>query len=40
MTDDRKTNESAYAVTYTGYYDAEHRPVRGIVPMEETVTLT
>jgi len=29
----------AYPVTYTGYYDGERRPVRGVVPMEEMITL-
>jgi FdhD protein len=33
------TDQSVYPVTYTGYYDAEHRPVRGVVPVEELVTL-
>jgi len=29
----------SYPVTYTGYYDAECRAVRGVVPLEEVVTL-
>ena len=29
----------SYPVTYTGYYDAECRPVRGVVPVEEVITL-
>lgn len=29
----------SYSVTYTGFYDAESRPVRGAVPLEETITL-
>jgi FdhD protein len=33
------TDAGAYPVTYTGYYDAERRPVRGVVPMEDVVTL-
>jgi FdhD protein len=33
------TYMGAYPVTYTGYYDAECRPVRGAVPMEDVVTL-
>jgi len=33
------TDKGAYSITYTGYYDAESRPVRGVVPVEETVTL-
>ena len=31
-------HEGAYSVTYTGYYDSESRPMRGVVPMEEMVT--
>ena len=31
--------EGAYPVTYTGYFDGERRPVRGVVPVEEMVTL-
>ena len=31
--------DGAYPVTYTGYYDGECRPVHGVVPMEEMVTL-
>jgi len=33
------TDAGSYKVTYTGYYDAECRPVRGVVPVEETITL-
>jgi FdhD protein len=33
------TDAGVYPVTYTGYYDAECRPVRGVVPVEELVTL-
>ncbi len=33
------TDAGAYPVTYTGYYDAERRPVRGVVPVEDLVTL-
>jgi len=33
------TDAGAYPVTYTGYYDGECRPVRGVVPMEEVITL-
>ena len=33
------TDAGAYPVTYTGYYDAECRLVRGVVPMEDVVTL-
>jgi FdhD protein len=33
------TGAGTHAVTYTGYYDAEHRPVRGVVPVEDAVTL-
>jgi FdhD protein len=33
------TDAGSYQVTYTGFYDAECRPVRGVVPMEETITL-
>jgi FdhD protein len=33
------TNAGSYLVTYTGYYDAECRPVRGVVPVEEMITL-
>jgi FdhD protein len=33
------TDAGAYSVTYTGFYDAESRPVRGAVPMEEEITL-
>jgi FdhD protein len=33
------TDAGSYPVTYTGYYDAECRPVRGVVPVEETITL-
>lgn len=30
---------SSYPVTYTGYYDGESRPVRGVVPLEEIIPL-
>lgn len=33
-------DKGAHAVTYTGYYDNESRPVRGVVPVEQTVTLS
>ena len=33
------TDTGSYPVTYTGYYDAECRPVRGVVPVEEVITL-
>jgi len=33
------TDSGSYPVTYTGYYDAECRPVRGVVPAEELITL-
>ena len=33
------TDAGAYPVTYTGYYDGECRPVRGVVPMEDLITL-
>jgi FdhD protein len=33
------TDAGSHPVTYTGYYDAEWRPVRGVVPVEEAVTL-
>lgn len=33
------TEAEAQRVTYTGYYDAESRPVRGVVPTEAMVTL-
>jgi FdhD protein len=33
------TDAGSYPVTYAGYYDAECRTVRGVVPMEEVVTL-
>ena len=33
------TDAGSYPITYTGYYDAEHRSVRGVVPMEELITL-
>lgn len=32
------TDAGSYPVTYTGYYDAECRPVRGVVPVEEVIT--
>jgi len=35
----KKTDAGSYPVTYTGYYDAECRPVRGVVPVEEVITL-
>jgi len=31
--------DAAHPVTYTGYYDAEYRPVRGVVPVEEMIAL-
>ncbi len=34
-----ETDAGAHPITYTGYYDVECRPVRGIVPTEELVTL-
>jgi len=33
------TDTGAFSITYTGYYDAECRPVRGVVPAEELITL-
>jgi FdhD protein len=33
------TDAGAHSVTYTGFYDTESRPVRGVVPMEEEITL-
>ena len=33
------TEADVYSVTYTGYYDAECRPVRGVLPVEKRVTL-
>ena len=33
------TDAGSYPVTYTGYYDTECRPVRGVVPVEEVITL-
>lgn len=33
------TDTGSHPVTYTGYYDADSRPVRGVVPVEELVTL-
>ena len=33
------TDAGSYPITYTGYYDAECRPVRGVVPVEEAITL-
>jgi FdhD protein len=33
------TDTGAQPITYTGYYDAESRPVRGVVPAEAVITL-
>jgi len=33
------TDTGSYPITYSGYYDDESRPVRGVVPVEEMVTL-
>jgi FdhD protein len=33
------TDAGACPVTYVGYYDAECRPVRGVVPVEEMIAL-
>ena len=33
------TDSSSTPVTYSGYYDAESRSVRGVVPVEDAVTL-
>jgi len=33
------TDAGSYSVTYTGFYDTESRPVHGVVPMEEEITL-
>jgi FdhD protein len=33
------TETGAQSITYTGYYDAESRPVRGVVPAEAVITL-
>ena len=35
----KMTDAGSYPVMYTGYYDAECRPVRGVVPMEEVIAL-
>jgi FdhD protein len=33
------TDAGSFKITYTGYYDAECRPVHGVVPVEKTVVL-
>jgi FdhD protein len=33
------TDAGSYPITYTGYYDADCRPVRGVVPVEELITI-
>ncbi len=33
------TDTGSYPVTYTGYYDTECRPARGVVPVEEVIAL-
>jgi FdhD protein len=33
------TDAGSYPITYTGYYDTDCRPVRGVVPVEELITL-
>jgi FdhD protein len=33
------TDAGSHPVTYTGYYDAEWRPVHGVVPVEEVIAL-
>jgi FdhD protein len=33
------TETGAQSITYTGYYDDESRPVRGVVPAEAVITL-
>ena len=33
------TDAGSYPVTYTGYYDTEWKPVRGVVPVEEVIAL-
>jgi FdhD protein len=33
------TDEGSHSLTYTGYYDDECRPVHGVVPAEEIITL-
>lgn len=33
------TDTGSYPVTYTGYYDTDHRSVHGVVPMEGLVTI-
>ena len=33
------TDPGSHPVTYTDYYDGNHRPVRGVVPVEETIAL-
>ena len=33
------TDEGSHSLTYTGYYDDECRPVHGVVPVEEVITL-
>ncbi len=33
------TDPGAYPLTYTGYYNGDSRPVRGVAPVEEMVTI-
>jgi len=33
------TDTSCQPITYTGYYDSDNRPVRGVVPAEAVITL-
>ncbi len=33
------TDTASYPITYSGYYDNERRPVHGVLPVEEMITL-
>ncbi|HEY72625.1 MAG: formate dehydrogenase accessory sulfurtransferase FdhD [Chloroflexi bacterium] len=33
------TDAGSHPLTYTGYYDAERRPVRGVVPVEKSLVI-
>ncbi len=33
------TDTSSHSLTYTGYYDGERRPVRGVVPVEKSLVV-
>jgi FdhD protein len=37
--DEKMTETAAQPITYTGYYDTQSRPVRGVVPAEAVITL-